>query len=501
MLIPIGHEKMSSRRLPIITFAIIAINIGVFVLTHDTIEKQGSQLGQVRSHVLLLAAMHPDATMPDDAQQLVTNFRERNEKLWAHLQDGNRDVMDAWDARMRLVDDPGQVQEEMDSLTAQYTQLAATAFTEQYAFVPAEKKTITYITANFLHGGWMHLIGNMWFLWLAGFILEDAWGRTTYTIIYLLSGAAALQFHLWMNPGSMIPTLGASGAVAALMGAFLVRFPRLKIEMAWLWVIRLRLIRFKAAAYWLLPLWALSEVFSGALFGQSSGVAHWAHVGGFAFGAALSLLLKFSGLEHKLDQAVESEVSLGGDPELLAIGELLETSLDEAIAKLNAYVQLHTDSVDAYLLLQQVYWRQGEILSYQEASIKLCGLHLKARDTEAALHDYQDFLKSGGKQVPAALWLEICRAAENKGDFEFSVQEYGKLAAAYPSARQSLVSQINAARVCLAKLSRPQDALRFYEAAAGSSVPHLDFDQTIEKGKREAMAALSPVGAGAAAHA
>ena len=116
---------------------------------------------------------------------------------------------------------------------------------------------------------------------------------------YFLAWAAALQFHAWLNPGSLAPTLGASGAVAALMGAFLVRFPKTKIEVALVLGLRsltnLALgkgIRFKAAAYWLLPLWLLMEIFSGALFGAHSGVAHWAHVGGFVFGALAALGLR-----------------------------------------------------------------------------------------------------------------------------------------------------------------------------------------------------------------
>ena len=489
MLLPIGHERMSARRLPIVTLALIAVNVVIFLVTHDTLEKQSAQLGQVRSHILLLAAMHPDLTTPDDARQMITNFRDHHQKLWTHLQDPNREVMDAWDAQIRGIDDPAREQEEMDSLTAQNSQLASTSLTEQYAFVPAEQKPITYVTANFLHGGWLHLIGNMWFLWLAGFILEDTWGRAIYSIVYFVAGAAALQFHLWMNPGSLVATLGASGAVAALMGAFLVRFPKLKIEMAWL--VSFRLIRFKAAAYWLLPLWLATEVFSGTLFGQSSGVAHWAHVGGFAFGAAIALLLKVSGVEHKLDQAVESSVSLSGDPELLAIGETLETNVDEALSKLKVYVQTHPDSIDAYLLLQQAYRKKNEIPSYQEAVIKLCGLHMKSRDTEAALQDYQDFLNSGGKELPAALWLDLCRAAESKQDFERAVQEYEKLAAVYAKERQAIVAQMNAARLYMVKLNRPQDALRLYQNVSHSGVPHLDFEQTIEKGKREALQAMS----------
>jgi membrane associated rhomboid family serine protease len=484
---------MSARRLPIITLALIIINVGAFFLTHDTIEKQAAEVGEVQKHMLMLAAMHPDLTMPEDAQHLVNTFHEHNEQVWTYLQDGNRKPIDAWDARMRMVVEPSVEQEEMDSLTSQYSQIAKSALTEQYAFIPAVRKPITYVTANFLHVGWLHLIGNMWFLWLAGFILEDAWGRTIYTIIYFLAGAAALQFHLWMNPGSITATLGASGAVAALMGAFVVRFPTLKIEMGWL--LTYRLIRFKAPAYWLLPLWLATEVFSGALFGQSSGVAHWAHVGGFAFGAGIAMLLKVTGIEHKLDQAIESKVSLSADQELLEIGETLQSNVAQALPKLQNYVKAHPDSIDGCLLLQQAYSKQNEIPAYQETVLKLCGLHLKAHDTDAALQDYDDFLKSGGKEIPAALWLDLARALETKGDFERAVQEYGYLAAAYPTARQSLVAQINAARVCLAKLRRAQEALNLYEAAEKSPVPHLDFDQTIEKGKREAMHALSEAAA------
>src|ERR1051325_6685609 len=184
---------------------------------------------------------------------------------------------------MRLMDDPVRLQSEMDSLTDKYASLSSNSIVQKYAFVPGDTKPITYLTSNFLHGGWLHLIGNMWFLWLAGFVLEDVWGRWLYSVFYLVAGVAALQFYAWTNPGSITPTLGASGAVAALMGAFLVRFPKMKIEMAWLFMFRLR--RFKAAAYWLLPLWLFVEIFYGSLSGTSGGVAHWAHVGGFIFGA------------------------------------------------------------------------------------------------------------------------------------------------------------------------------------------------------------------------
>src|SRR5260370_17040337 len=111
---------------------------------------------------------------------------------------------------------------------------------------------MSYLTANFLHAGWLHLIGNMWFLWLAGGILEDTWGRMIYPAFYLIAGVLALQVHALVNAGGLTPTIGASGAIAGLMGAFLLRFPPVKIETGCLMIYRF--YRFKPAAYCLLPL-------------------------------------------------------------------------------------------------------------------------------------------------------------------------------------------------------------------------------------------------------
>ena len=93
--------------------------------------------------------------------------------------------------------------------------------------------------------------------------------------------------------------------------------------------------------------------------------------------------------------------------------------------------------------------------------------------------------------MPPDIWFDLCRVPEEQQDFERAVSEYEKLAAAYPSERQSVMAQLSAARICLKRLSRPQDALRFYEAAAASAVPHLDLEQDIESGIREARNVLS----------
>jgi membrane associated rhomboid family serine protease/DNA-binding SARP family transcriptional activator len=499
MFIPLRHDNMEGRRWPVISIALVILNLGIFLATKGQIENESPQRTEVRAHIILLAATHPELTMPPSAEELVSDFKKKDLDTWRQAQSQTREMADAWDVKMRMMEDETALQQEMDSLADQWGTLEKSAFVTQYAFVPSHPTGMSYVTANFLHAGWLHLIGNMWFLWLAGAILEDTWGRIIFPIFYLVAGAAALQFHAWSNPGSLTPTLGASGAVAALMGAFLVRFPTTKIEVAVILGLRsitnLALgkgIRFKAAAFWLLPMWLLMEIFSGALFGAYSGVAHWAHVGGFVFGAVVALGLRYSGLEHQANAAIESKVSWTADPELVQATEHMEHGkLDEAIATLKSYVAKKPDSIDAYTMLQQISWRKNDIPAYREAIIKLCQLHLKAQDLDAAWQSYEEYTNSGGDPIPAPTWLELCRAAEGKENYDRAVAEYEKLASAYPTQKQSLLALMAAGRLSLKKLNRASEAVRFYEAAAKSRVPHLDWDSNIQAGLQDARKALT----------
>jgi membrane associated rhomboid family serine protease len=499
MLIPLKHENMAARRWPVITIGLIAINTLVFLFTFSALEDDAPQLGEVKSHILILAALHPELQLQTQSQQLVDGFKQSHPDVWKHVQDPYRDIINPYDAKIKMLQDTSKLQQEMDSLNEQLVKLSATSIADQYAFIPAQRRPISYLTANFLHGGWLHLIGNMWFLWLAGFVLEDVWGRWLYPVFYLVAGAAALQFYAWTNAGSITPTLGASGAVAALMGAFLVRFPKMKIEMAWLFFFRL--YRFKAAAYWLLPLWLIVEIFYGSLFGSSSGVAHWAHVGGFLFGAAAAVAIQHSGLEHKANKAIEEQVSWKSDAELEQAASLMEHGqLDEAVLLLTNYVAAKPASLDALTLLRQIYTRQNNTKAYLDATLKTCALRLKAHEIEAAFQDYSEFIDGGGGKVPASTWLELCKGAEEMQEFDRALSEYEQLAATYPAERQALTAQLSAARLCLKRLNRPQDALALYQAAAASPVPHLDWEQLIQAGIKEAKAAM-PGGSAIAAQA
>ena len=307
---------------------------------------------------------------------------------------------------------------------------------------------------------------------------------------YLVAGAAALQFYAWSNPGSITPTLGASGAVAALMGAFLVRFPNMKIEMAWLFLFRL--FRFKAAAYWLLPLWLLMEMFYGSLFGSASGVAHWAHVGGFMFGALAAFGLQHTNLEQKHNKAIEEKLAWTADTEIEQASSLMDRGqLEAAAATLTKHVAATPDSLDAWNLLKQIHWKTQDTAAFHAANMKTCALHLKARNPKAAWKDYEEFLQTGGEAAPAQVWLDLCKAADDAQSYDRALYEYERLAEAHPNERQALMAQLGAAKICLKRLNRFQEALAFYQSAAASTIPHLDWEPTIQAGIKEAKAALA----------
>ena len=163
------------------------------------------------------------------------------------------------------------------------------AFVTQWSVVPAQITSghhwITILTAMFLHGSWSHIIGNMIFLWAFAPEIEDAMGPVRYIIFYLAGGLIAMLAQVAADPHSTVPNLGASGAIAAVMGAFIVTYPRDQIK-AVLFILVFARITFIPAAL-LIGFWFLTQlVHAGAVaHTQTGGVAYLAHVGGFIFGA------------------------------------------------------------------------------------------------------------------------------------------------------------------------------------------------------------------------
>ena len=171
------------------------------------------------------------------------------------------------------------------------------AFVKQWSVIPADivagQHWMTILTAMFMHAGWMHIIGNMVFLWAFGPEIEDAMGRLQYLLFYLLSGLAASLAQIAAMPHSTVPNLGASGAIASVMGAFLITYPRDRIKALVLLGFFVQVTVIPASL--LIGFWFLIQLFSqiGSVVSvQTGGVAYMAHVGGFIFGAATARLFE-----------------------------------------------------------------------------------------------------------------------------------------------------------------------------------------------------------------
>jgi membrane associated rhomboid family serine protease len=167
--------------------------------------------------------------------------------------------------------------------------------------------SLTPLTSMFMHGGWFHLIGNMWFLWLFGRNVEDVMGPARYTVFYLLAGLAAAAAQVLADPGSALPMVGASGAISGVMGAYVVLFPRVRVHV--LIFLGIFVTTVTLPAYMMLGYWFLLQVLGGsvnALQAAGGGVAFAAHVGGFLAGALLVNLFKSRTLLERRDELLSS---------------------------------------------------------------------------------------------------------------------------------------------------------------------------------------------------
>jgi membrane associated rhomboid family serine protease len=168
-------------------------------------------------------------------------------------------------------------------------------FIVSFGLVPDRLQWSALVTSMFLHGGWLHLIGNMWFLWIYGDNVEDILGHGKFLLFYLLCGIAAGLFHVAFNADSRLPTVGASGAIAGVMGAYMVKFPRSRIVT--LVFIFFFVTTMEIPASVMLIYWFVVQFFSGVgSIGYShlsqGGVAWFAHVGGFLAGIVLIFALR-----------------------------------------------------------------------------------------------------------------------------------------------------------------------------------------------------------------
>ncbi len=239
-----------TRRFPVVTVLLIAVNVYVYFLVQRPYDERRSQLRFNYSYAAIPCEVVDGEPLSED--EVVR-------------------TLEAGDTESCIHDD-----------------LSPPVFPDKNVF-------LALLYSMFLHGSLLHIGGNMLFLWIFGNNIEDRMGAPAYTAFYLVSGLVASAAHILVQPNSTIPVVGASGAVAGVMGAYLVLFPNVKIRT--LFIFLLVLIR-DVQAKWLLGFWFVFQFFTN----PSAGVAWVAHVGGFVFGALVALFLRGRSRPAPVDQ-------------------------------------------------------------------------------------------------------------------------------------------------------------------------------------------------------
>lgn len=356
ILLPIGHEEEGTRRLPWVTFGIMIVCALAFVATGFGGAPSGLDTVEATERAAEYWIEHPYLTLDPRLEAAIHGPGQR------------KDAREAFQEGMRTFseepDDPSVVateQAELDRLTRVAMNATPSDPLRRWGLVPADFSLVALFTHMFLHAGWLHLVGNLFILYLAGPFVEDVWGRPLYAAFYIACGVvAALSFAL-PQMSIAVPMIGASGAIAGVMGAFAVRYAGTKVHMFWAFGLWMR-GTFWAPAGLMLGLWFGEQLFYAVLThgsrGEDGGVAFLAHVGGFVAGAGCAYGMKrFRAEERWLAASIDAKSNkrLVDNAEVARALEIAAAGNGEgAFALLAAEVKRAPGNADAVLALWSV---------------------------------------------------------------------------------------------------------------------------------------------------
>jgi membrane associated rhomboid family serine protease len=244
------HDNIPCRTVPVANYALIAIT--TFVFFAQLREDKGQD--RIQTQAELEAVRNAPPTMIEKYSMIPARIIKPNEPIEIPI-------------AVAEVRTPVGIQQGL------VTRVAAP---------PAVPPYLTMLTCVFLHGGWMHFLGNMWFLYIFGDNVEDRFGKIGFVVFYAAGGVIASLVHFVTDPGSTMPTVGASGAIAAVMGAYFVWYPHALIKTFIPIFLFFTIAEIPAVVF--LGIWFVIQLFQGVTINEAQGVAWWAHIGGFAAG-------------------------------------------------------------------------------------------------------------------------------------------------------------------------------------------------------------------------
>jgi len=397
MIIPLGHEQTSVRRLPWVSIAILALNLVVFLTVGLNVDSAGRDAGRHFREAVEYWLERPYLTPP---AALVEQLSPQERRQIAELHEAMRSSFGRSDSQEVAAE-----QRQLESLAEKFLRTLTDHPIRRWGLVPARFSVVALFTSMFMHAGWLHLIGNMFLLYLTAPFIEDAWGRPLFAAVYLGSGVVAALAHVMVFPSSTAPMVGASGAVAGLMGVFLIRFATVRVKFFY-WFFFVFFGTFTAPAWIMLVLWLAKELMYASV-DVEMGVAYWAHVGGFACGAAAAVAMKRWQVEERLiHPAIEKELSLTQHPgldegmDLLIRGEVEagREALQRALAE-------DPRNPDVHLALWQSYLQGGTPAAGMEHVERVIEHQVRAGEGELAFQFWTEAVSAGGTGgAPAIRW-------------------------------------------------------------------------------------------------
>src|SRR5262245_60906239 len=256
-----------------------------------------------------------------------------------------------------------------------------------YGYIPAEPRLLTLFTCLFIHAGLLHLLGNMLFFFITGPFIEDLYGRGIFLLLYLASGVVATLAHAKMNPASELPVVGASGAISGIMGAFLVRLGARKIRFLWFPLPPLPWRKhFSVQAFIFLPFWFLSQILMTTVAQERGGVAVYAHLGGFAFGALAAIFIAITGIEKRfIHPAIEAQVGYSADADFVrAIQQGDQEDWEGARATLARVLARDPKNVDVRRYALEVAMKSRDQAGVAAHGTRLLEMYLQLREGDLA---------------------------------------------------------------------------------------------------------------------
>ncbi len=397
MLIPIGHEKTSVRRLPWVTFSVMGLCLITFLFTfpgeQSRMEDAFEDLGEAFEYF----GEHPYLEMDQRLRNVLV--QEYGHEQTTALIEMTRQAGPKPPNNQDLL---RREQETLDRLVDAFSLSVDSSPLRLLGVVPADLRVPTFITYQFAHLGWGHLLGNLFILFLAGPFIEDVWGRPLYAAFYLTAGIVAALMFVARYPNLDAPLVGASGAIAGVMGAFLVRYWNTKIKFFY-WVFFFMVGTFEAPAWLMLPLWFLKElVFAQAMDvvtpGEGGGgVAFWAHVWGFVFGVVVACAIAYFRIEERfIHRSIESKVTLVENTSVEDAAALAEAGdRDGAKVALKRELATHPENVDAAIALWNLCFQDGDVATSLPHILSAIGRAVRSGEDQFVTTHWLEVLDSG----------------------------------------------------------------------------------------------------------